>query len=279
MKYVVSISRRTDIPKWHTDWLLEALHRGVATYEHPGAGRRTVSLRPEDVHSLVFWSKDYGPLLEDVELRQVLEAYSVYFHFTVTGLGGSFVEPRVPDASETLAQVGELARIWGAERINWRFDPIVHWAHDSGEVSSNVRYFGELAEPMTRVGISRCTFSFSFWYAKCITRAQRYNFRYVDPSDNEKRGILLTMAKKAASLGMTLYSCAADKWTSIPEVRKSRCIDGDLLARLHPNQEMTIGGKDKSQRKECGCTPSVDIGSYSQRCLHGCLYCYANPIV
>lgn len=278
-KNIISISRRTDIPKWHTEWLFYALSLGEVTYQQPGAGLRTVSLQPGEVHSLIFWSKDYGRFLRHPKLLKILEQYNVYFHFTITGLGGSFLEPRVSPYSETLAQAKEMVRVWGPERINWRFDPIIHWLNSKGKVCSNAEHFEKFATRLTQIGITRCTFSLCFWYGKCINRAGKYNLRYIDPVDQKKFEILYRMKEKASSLRITLYSCAGDKWTTIPGIKKSHCVDGRLLTQLHPNHERASQGKDKSQRSECGCTPSVDIGSYSQRCFHGCLYCYANPII
>ncbi|MDR5694375.1 MAG: DUF1848 family protein [Armatimonadota bacterium] len=276
MKQVISISRRTDIPRFYLEWLREALQRGEVTYVHPGAGPRTVSLLPEHVHTLVFWSKDYGLFLRDGVLHEALKRYSVYFHFSITGMGGSFLEPLVPPADVALEQMKALARTWGPERIEWRFDPILHWEID-GRVFSNAEQFQKLAPAVRKIGVGRCTFSFATLYRKVHPRSRRFGFRYVDPNDEQKTEILKEMVATASSLGITLYSCADSRWTLVEGIRDARCIDANLLSQLHPKHEPAPGGKDPSQRKECLCTPSVDVGSYTQACSLGCMYCYANP--
>lgn len=51
------------------------------------------------------------------------------------------------------------------------------------------------------------------------------------------------------------------------------CIDDRLLAKI-TNCRFNVE-KDKSQRLECGCVQSVDIGMYNS-CRNGCKYCYAS---
>ena len=53
----------------------------------------------------------------------------------------------------------------------------------------------------------------------------------------------------------------------------------DLGFRLARSRNISLR-KDTGQRVKagCGCTVSVDIGSYRQQpCYHNCLFCYANP--
>lgn len=279
MKPVISVSRRTDIPAAYCDWLADALERGEVSFLSPHGRVRTVSLRPEDVHSLVLWSKNYGAALADGRLNDLLSRYNVYFHFTITGLGGTDVEPLAPRTDLAVEQLAYLAQRWGANRVNWRFDPIVYWRDGNGEVVSNLGLFESLARRIGSTGVSTCTFSFAQWYRKCIARSAKRNFKYHDPLDEEKLEAVRWLASSAEKVGIKLQSCAAAKWAQVPGIAPGRCVDGELLSGLHPTGEPAETGKDRTQREECGCTPSIDIGSYAQVCPGKCVYCYAAPAV
>ncbi len=273
---VISCSRRTDIPRCYPGWLEEKLAAGSVTFRGPRGGLRTVSLAPDAVHSLVLWSKDYGPLLKRNRLLQLVEKLNPFFHFTITGLGGSVWEPDVPGWESAVEAAERLAARFGSERINWRFDPVVHWREGTG-TASNLACFGTVAAAMSEIGIKTCTFSFAQWYSKSRRRAGREGLEYVDPPGGEKLGAAAGLIREGQRLGIRLASCSNPEFEAIPGVNKARCIDGGLLAELRVDGVAASLAKDASQRDLCGCTRSIDIGSYAQRCAgRACAYCYAN---
>lgn len=56
---IISASRRTDIPAYYFDWLLERLKEQFVLVRNPMNQRQVsrVSLKPELVDGIVFWSK------------------------------------------------------------------------------------------------------------------------------------------------------------------------------------------------------------------------------
>lgn len=281
MKTIVSASRRTDLVAHFSGWLASALREERVSFRGPSGRVREVDLTPDGVHSVVLWSKDFSNLIADRDgLRAALLKYGqVYFHFTVTGLGGTFLERGVRRPEEALEQVRALIDIAGSpKRVSLRFDPLVFW-REGGEVRTNLGFFARIAAAAAEAGISDLRLSFAQWYRKARLRAARLGLDYIDPAEAEKTAMAREMAALAGSLGLVLYACSQRLITEGTGVRPSSCIDGKLLQELHPRREPVSLRKDRSQRAECLCTESVDIGSYVQACPQGCLYCYANPAV
>ncbi len=279
MKTVISASRRTDLVAHFPGWLAAALRARTARVTGPSGRVEDIDLAPEAVHTIVLWSKDFANLLRNTEgLRGLLSAYDqVYCHFTITGLGGTAAEPGTPKPEEALAQIQELTAFAGRpERVSMRFDPILFW-RDGEEVRSNLPFFDRLADAAAAAGVTDIRTSFAQWYRKARRRAERCGFAFVDPSPAEKEEAAAVLAAKAAPRGLTLYACSQDFLAAVPGFKASSCIDGRRLQELHPAGEPAAQGKDRTQRAECLCTVSRDIGSYTQACPHGCVYCYANP--
>jgi len=211
-------------------------------------------------------------------LRTLLGAYDqVYLHFTLTGLGGTAVEPGVPPIIQAITQLPDLNRFIGdPRRLSVRFDPVLFW-EDAEAVRSNLGIFPEIAAAAAGVGIKDIRTSFAQWYGKAKRRAAARGFPFVDPVEEEKRAHAAALAEIAAAHGLTLFACCQPALAGVPGVKPSACIDAALLESLHPAGEPASPRKDRTQRAECLCTESKDIGSYTQACPHGCVYCYANP--
>ncbi|HOG45497.1 MAG TPA: DUF1848 family protein [Anaerolineae bacterium] len=273
--YVISCSRRTDVAACYTDWLAAALRAGAVDVPSPYGGPvRHVALAPQDVHSIVFVSKDYGPLLAGAAgARALLAAYEqLFFHLTITGLGGSAMEPRVPPWRDVAAQLRPLIDWAGdARRVTLRFDPVLHW-REGEAVRSNLPLAEAVFDAAAESGVRSVRVSIAALYPKM----RRRGYDWYDPTPEEHAAIAAHLQRLATARGLELYACA-DPTLAAAGIRPSSCIDGPLLAELHPRRLPLPARKDPGQRPSCGCTPSVDIGSYRMRCPHACAYCYAAP--
>jgi len=84
---------------------------------------RQVSLAPEDVDCLVFWTRNPRAILErEAELRA--RGYPFIVQVTITGYPRA-LEPGVPDVVDATEAMRELAARIGNRRIAWRYDPII----------------------------------------------------------------------------------------------------------------------------------------------------------
>lgn len=282
LKQILSVSRRTDIPAFYMPWFMDQVTREVVEVVNPfNQQARQVAVTPERVHAMVFWSKNFGPFLAGRygERLQAL-GYHLFFNFTINSRS-PFLEPGVPDLNQRLAQLRQLCHRFGAATVQWRFDPICHFTTPAGGIETNLDDFQIIAAATGACGIATCTTSFMDHYRK-IERRTRGALTFVEPSPAEKVKILLNMEGTLSPLGIQLTLCCEKKALGqLPAgstISAGACISGRRIMAVHGGRVSLR--QDSSQRKAsgCGCTVSVDVGSYSLHpCHHNCLFCYANP--
>ena len=83
---IISASRRTDIPAFYAEWMVQRLREGYCTVANPFNRNQVtrISLKPEDVDAIVFWTRNPRPLmpyLDELDSRE----YHYYFQFTILG--------------------------------------------------------------------------------------------------------------------------------------------------------------------------------------------------
>jgi hypothetical protein len=270
VKNIISVSRRTDVPAFYGDWFMRRIRAGWAGVVAPYGGKRyLVSLAPADVACLVFWSKDFTPFvphLDELDRR----GYRFYFNYTLTALPAAF-EHQVDKAAalKTLLYLGER---YSPRHINWRFDPIVLSTATGPEF-----YLDAFARLAARLAgrVERCYFSFVTEYEKVQRNLQALadeGIRLLSPHVEDKIALADRLATIADRYGIRMYSCCGDYLVG-PSIHKAHCIDGGIIEQLFLPEGLAY--EEKPTRQECGCTRSLDIGTYDT-CPHGCLYCYAN---
>lgn len=282
IKQVLSISRRTDIPAFYMPWFMARVSRGFVEVVNPFNRRtRQVPVSPERVHTMVFWSKNFGPFLKGrcgEKLREM--GYHLLFNFTINSSAPS-LEPGVPNLDQRLMQLQELCRRFGAASVQWRFDPICHFTEPAGTAASNRGDFEAIAAAAGACGIETCITSFMDHYRK-IARRTGSRLTFMEPAMDEKMDIVremeLALTQRNIQLALCCEPAVLRQLPAETTIGAGACISGRRIMAVHGGKVSV--GRDGGQRTAsgCKCTRSVDVGSYELHpCHHNCLYCYANP--
>lgn len=264
---ILSVSRRTDIPSYYSEWFFNRIKEGFVYVRNPMNLHQVsrVDLSPEVVDCIVFWTKNPKPMIGRLE---ELMGYDYYFQFTLTGYGKD-VERNLPDKKKVLIPVfQELAAKAGKERIVWRYDPVFFTRKYTPEY--HLKAFGQIAS-LLRGYTEKCVISFVDLYAK-----NKKGMKMLGTFDIEKAELVefaMKISKIARENGMSTGSCAESLDLTQCGIEHNSCIDKVLIERITGCR--LKAGKDKNQRPECGCVESVEIGTYNT-CKNGCIYCYAN---
>ena len=264
---IVSASRRTDIPRFHMEWLMRRFEEGHALVRNPMNRTQVsrVALDARAVDCVAFWTKDPAPLLaRRARLEEVLPA-PYFVQFTLNAYG-SDVEAGLPRKAVLLETFRDLSRAIGPDRVVWRYSPILLGGPYTLE--HHLRWFEEFARRLAGF-TATCRLSFLDVYPKIEERMARMGLASV-PED-EKGTLALRLAEIGARCGIEVGGCG-DAALDDAGLARDGCIDGALVERVAG----VVAGRGSSGRGACRCVPSVDIGAYDT-CANGCAYCYANP--
>ena len=212
---IISASRRTDIPAFYAEWFINRIRAGYCTVPNPFNRKQIahVSLDPEDVEAIVFWTRHPRPLMAHLaELDR--RGYRYYFQYTLMDYPRA-IDARTPPLSTSLNIFRSLADRIGPQRMIWRYDPIVF------SKLTGARFHQETYERISRLlrGYThRSVISIVDVYRKASRRLREMNKRGIDlvvydgaPSERFAR-LMRDLARIAQENDMEITSCAEEIW-------------------------------------------------------------------
>ncbi len=268
---IISASRRTDVAAFYTPWLMNRITAGYCAVPNP-FNRNQIShidLRPEAVDAFVFWTRNPRPLFAHLD-RLDAAGYRYYFQFTIIN-NPREIDPKSPPLDSALNTFIALSKRIGAERVMWRYDPIVFSPITS--TAYHLENFTQIANALEG-HTKRTVISIVDAYAKAKRRMAALAAQGIPVADDvaATEWLMPKLLAVAERHGMELQSCAETIDMTAYGIYPGKCVDDVLIQRVFGHD--VNHKKDAGQREACGCVQSKDIGMYDS-CLFGCEYCYA----
>jgi len=177
------------------------------------------------------------------------ETKNVTVHCTITGLGGTVMEPNIPPVESSIPAYHALCRELGKDRVVLRIDPIVD------EVAL-LTY-----KILTQEAEGRVRISFLDLYPHVLTRFKERGVALARSSFHmplkQRFAIWEYLGKPevCGEPGMSLAPCVSKLDCEVLGVRPSLWLKG--------------------QRKACTCLANkTELCAWPPKCTYGCLYCY-----
>ena len=236
---IISASRRTDIPSYYSEWLVNRLKEKYVLVRNPMNIHQVskIDLSPDVVDAIVFWTKNSTPMLS--YLDQII----------------------IPTFQQLSKEIGK-------EKVIWRYDPI--FFNEQYSIEYHCKYFEVLASKLGDY-TEKCTVSFMDMYRNTERNVKLLSI--VKDTYEMQVELLQRFVEIAKEYGLYIDTCAEIGDFHNIGVEHAHCIDRERIERIG-GFKLNVD-KDTNQRAECGCVASIDIGAYNT-CKNGCLYCYAN---
>ncbi|WP_166245228.1 DUF1848 domain-containing protein [Paenibacillus turpanensis] len=274
---IISASRRTDIPAFFGEWMMKRISEGFFYRVNPFNAKQVskVSLLPQDVQVIVFWSKNPKPFLKHIDALD-RHGYRYYFQFTLNDYPTQF-EPGVPPLGSRIDTFLRISERLGPDRVVWRYDPIM--VSSISPMDDQLERISAIASQL-KGAAKRLTVSFMDFYGKVERRLEllekQHGITFTDITAPEHRDMLDLASRQLAEIarrnGMEIETCAEAVDLESCGITHGRCIDPAFIRRAW-GIELPYK-KDPNQRPECLCTQAVDVGMYNT-CSFNCTYCYA----
>lgn len=185
----------------------------------------------------------------------------VIIHATITGYGGTVLEPNVPDYNWSIHQLEKLIqRGFPADQIVVRIDPIIPTSKGLDKVK-------KVLDETKKLNIKRVRFSFLDMYFHVKERFKNKGIRipYDKMPSIEDVNKCFDLFKQYSS-SFSFESCAEKN-----QYQKG-CISQTDIDILGLNIKLE---GNKHQRKGCLCPKNkFELLENKKRCQHQCLYCY-----
>ena len=265
---------------------MDKIERGGCYVPNPFSGKPYhVSLLPEDVILINFWTKNPGAILPRVE-DLMHSGYRLAWFISLTGYPRR-LEGAVPSLETNTAVIRELVALAGKEALWWRYDPIVMTREldASWHADNFTRLCGEVWAGNTErviISLAHIDGAYAALRPALESSCAAHGDALAMPDYEQFLDLALHLNLIARDYGIRLEVCCSPgiKDEDRALVRQGACLSMEYLDRLLPDlPRLKIGGTRKKSDKHgyasCGCVESRDIGA-NGTCAHGCVYCYAN---
>lgn len=304
---IISASRSTDIPAFHSEWFINRLKKGYACRNNPfnRSNRQYISFK--EARLFVFWTKNPGPLMRHLPFLDQL-GLNYYFQYTLNNYEKEGFEPNLAPLKSRIKTFISLSELIGKEKVIWRFDPLL--LSDQLTISELLSRIEEIGNHLVS-HTDKLVFSFAdvlsyqkvknnlIWESPYYNESTIHHAEFSAAQEYEfAAGIQKILQEwRKVNPGFQIATCAEKTNLEKYQIAHNKCIDDELIAKLFssdlklmnfivlkPEEQLLFSDdvpkkrrnlKDKGQRKACGCIISKDIGSYNS-CNHLCVYCYAN---